>query len=127
MIANTIGESTFLTLAELYTLRDQHEEVHRLIKRDYGGARATGPGPETLPPRDDYILRGHSVNGLVETAATLKAQIDTAVAAGAWMILTFHKLVPGPQPPKSSSKSANSKKWSIASACCRKKATASRC
>lgn len=152
VIANTVGESGFLTLEQLYALRDQHdweiaghaytvaahnepsgldslegkaleeevdglrrwldehgfrrttfaypkgaagEEVRRLIKRDYGGARATGPGPETLPPRDDYILRGHSVNGLVETAATLNAEIDAAVAAGAWMILTFHNLVPG--------------------------------
>jgi peptidoglycan/xylan/chitin deacetylase (PgdA/CDA1 family) len=152
VIADTVGESTFLTLEQLYALRDQHdweiaghafteaahnepsgldslegkaleeevdglrgwldehgfrratfaypkgaagEEVRRLIKRDYGAGRATGPGPETLPSRDDYILRGHSIDGLTETASTLKAKIDAAVADGSWMILTFHKLIAG--------------------------------
>jgi peptidoglycan/xylan/chitin deacetylase (PgdA/CDA1 family) len=152
VIVDTVGESSFLTLEQLYTLRDQHDweiaghafteaahnepsgydslegealeeevdglrhwldehgfrrstfaypkgaagsEVRRLIKRDYGGGRSTGPGPETLPARDDYILRGQSIDGLLETATTLKAKIDAAVEEGAWMILTFHKLVPG--------------------------------
>jgi peptidoglycan/xylan/chitin deacetylase (PgdA/CDA1 family) len=152
VIADTVGKSTFLTLTQLYSLRDQHgweiaghayteaahnepsgldslagkaleeevdglrrwldehgfrratfaypkgaadNETRHFIKRDYGGGRATGPGPETLPARDDYTLRGHSVDGLFETAATLKAKIDAAVEASAWMILTFHKLVPG--------------------------------
>jgi len=152
VIVDTVGESSFLTLEQLYTLRDQHSweiaghafteaahnepsgldslegealeeevdglrgwldehgfrratfaypkgaaggEVRRLIKRDYGAGRGTGPGPETLPSRDDYTLRGHSINGLVETASTVKAKIDAGVAEGAWMILTFHKLVAG--------------------------------
>lgn len=71
------------------------EEVRSLIARDYGAGRATARGPETVPPRDDYTLRGWSVNGTNTTAANLKAAIDAVVADGGWLILTFHKLVAG--------------------------------
>ncbi|HET6999542.1 MAG TPA: polysaccharide deacetylase family protein [Solirubrobacterales bacterium] len=71
------------------------QEVRALVKRDYGAGRATAMGPETLPARDDYTLRGSSIDGTVQTAASINSAIDKAVAAGAWLILTFHEIVTG--------------------------------
>jgi peptidoglycan/xylan/chitin deacetylase (PgdA/CDA1 family) len=70
-------------------------EVRALVKRDYGAGRSTGMGPETIPTRDDYTMRGSSLNGLFQTPAAIKEAIDDAVAAGAWLILTFHDIVTG--------------------------------
>ncbi len=70
-------------------------EVRALIKRDYGAGRVTAMGPETIPARDDYTLRGSSINGELQTPAAIIEAIDAAVDAGAWMILTFHDIVPG--------------------------------
>ncbi len=64
-------------------------------KRDYGAGRATATGPETVPPRDDYTLRGWSIDGTTTTVAAIKAAIDKAIAQGTWLILTFHDIVAG--------------------------------
>lgn len=152
VITDIVGESGWLSLEQLYTLRDQHHweigghaftlaahnlpdgyddlegeeleaevdglrgwldergfrrdtfaypkgaaglEVRALIKRDYGAGRVTAMGPETLPSRDDYTLRGSSINGQLQTAAELKERIGAAVAARTWLILTFHDIVTG--------------------------------
>lgn len=71
------------------------EKGRPLVIKDYGAGRSTGPGPETVPPRDDYTLRGHSIDGLTENAAAIKAKIDAAIAQGSWLILTFHNIVAG--------------------------------
>ncbi len=70
-------------------------QVRRYVKRDYCAGRSTAQGPETIPPRDNYILRGWSVNGLNTDVAEIDAVIDKAVAEGTWLILTFHNLIGG--------------------------------
>ncbi len=70
-------------------------EVRRYVKRDYCAARATAKGPETIPARGDYTLRGWSINGLTTDVAEIDEAIDKAVAEGTWLILSFHNLVGG--------------------------------
>ncbi|HVQ60370.1 MAG TPA: polysaccharide deacetylase family protein [Solirubrobacterales bacterium] len=71
------------------------EKARPSVIKDYGAGRSTAQGPETIPPRDDYTLRGWSVDGTVDTAATIKAAIDKAIEQGSWLILTFHDIVAG--------------------------------
>jgi len=68
-------------------------EVRKYVTRDYCAGRATAAGPETIPPRDNYTMRGYSINGLKENFASVKAKIDQGVADKAWTILTFHDIV----------------------------------
>jgi peptidoglycan/xylan/chitin deacetylase (PgdA/CDA1 family) len=70
-------------------------EVRALVKRDYGAGRSTAMGPETIPTRDNYTMRGSSINGLFQTPAALNEAIDEAIADGSWLILTFHNIVAG--------------------------------
>ncbi len=69
--------------------------VRQYVKRDYCAARSTARGPETIPPRDDYTIRGWSVNGLNTDAEEIDDAIDKAAAEGTWLVLSFHNLVPG--------------------------------
>lgn len=70
-------------------------EVRHYVQRDYCAGRVTAQGPETLPPRDEYILRGWSINGLVSDEEDVEAVVDKAVADGTWAILSFHDIVAG--------------------------------
>jgi len=69
--------------------------VRHYVERDYCAGRVTAKGPETLPPRDEYTLRGWSINGLVSGRAEVEEAIDKAVADGTWLILSFHDIVGG--------------------------------
>jgi peptidoglycan/xylan/chitin deacetylase (PgdA/CDA1 family) len=69
--------------------------VRSYVKRDYCAGRSTARGPETIPPRDNYTIRGWSINGLNTDVAEIDAAIDKAVAEGTWLVLTFHNLVGG--------------------------------
>jgi peptidoglycan/xylan/chitin deacetylase (PgdA/CDA1 family) len=69
--------------------------VRHYVERDYCAGRVTAKGPETLPPRDEYILRGWSINGLESDRADIEAIVDKAVADGTWAILSFHDIVAG--------------------------------
>ncbi len=71
-------------------------EVRRIVKSQYGGGRVTARGPETLPARDDYIVRGWSVNSTFDTVEEIKAAITAASERGEWLVLTFHKIVTTP-------------------------------
>lgn len=70
-------------------------EVRKYAARDYCAARVTAEGPETIPPRDPFTIRGWSINGLAAEAETVKAAVDRAVAEKSWVVLTFHNLVQG--------------------------------
>lgn len=70
-------------------------EVRHYVDRDYCTGRVTAKGPETLPPRDEFILRGWSINGLESDQADVEAVVDKAVADGTWAILSFHDIVAG--------------------------------
>lgn len=70
-------------------------EVRRFVKRDYCAGRSTARGPETIPTRDDYTMRGWSVNGTVDGAGEVEAAIDEAAADGTWLMLSFHDIVGG--------------------------------
>ncbi len=70
-------------------------EVRRYVERDYCSGRVTARGPETLPPRDEYIIRGWSINGFESDQADVEAVVDKAVAGGTWAVLSFHDLVAG--------------------------------
>jgi hypothetical protein len=70
-------------------------EVRHYVQRDYCAGRVTAQGPETLPPRDEYILRGWSINGLTSGEEDVEETIDRAVANGTWAILSFHDIVGG--------------------------------
>ncbi|HEY5941262.1 MAG TPA: polysaccharide deacetylase family protein [Solirubrobacterales bacterium] len=69
--------------------------VRHYVERDYCAGRVTAKGPETLPPRDEYILRGWSINGLESDQSDVEAVVDKAVADGTWAILSFHDIVGG--------------------------------
>jgi peptidoglycan/xylan/chitin deacetylase (PgdA/CDA1 family) len=69
--------------------------LRKLVERDYGAGRATVLGPETVPARDPYTLRGYSIQGNSETAAPVIAAIDKAVAEGSWLIITLHNIITG--------------------------------
>jgi peptidoglycan/xylan/chitin deacetylase (PgdA/CDA1 family) len=69
--------------------------VRHYVERDYCGGRVTAKGPETLPPRDEYTLRGWSINGLVSGQAEVEEAIDKAVTDGTWLILSFHDIIGG--------------------------------
>jgi len=70
-------------------------EVRHYVERDYCAGRVTAQGPETLPPRDEYTLRGWSINGLVSDEEDVEAAIDKAIADGTWLMLSFHDIVAG--------------------------------
>jgi hypothetical protein len=69
--------------------------VRHYVERDYCAGRVTAKGPETLPPRDEYILRGWSINGLEQDQADVEDVVDKAVADGTWAMLSFHDIVGG--------------------------------
>ncbi len=69
--------------------------VRQYVRGDYCSGRVTARGPETVPPRDDYTMRGWSINGLDTDAGEVEAAIDKAAADGPWLILSFHDLVGG--------------------------------
>jgi peptidoglycan/xylan/chitin deacetylase (PgdA/CDA1 family) len=76
-------------------------ETRQYVRRDYCAGRATAEGPETIPPRDPYTLRGWSISKNFDEAkfasksAEINAVLDGGVAAKAWTILTFHDIVDG--------------------------------
>lgn len=69
--------------------------VRHYVERDYCTGRVTAMGPETLPPRDEYTLRGWSINGLASGQEDVEQAVDKAVADGTWLILSFHDIVGG--------------------------------
>ena len=69
--------------------------VRHYVERDYCAGRVTAKGPETLPPRDEYILRGWSINGLTSGEEDVEEAIDKAAADGTWLMLSFHDIVGG--------------------------------
>jgi peptidoglycan/xylan/chitin deacetylase (PgdA/CDA1 family) len=69
--------------------------VRHYAERDYCAGRVTARGPETLPARDEYTLRGWSINGLESDEVDLEAAVDKAVSDGTWLILSFHDIVAG--------------------------------
>lgn len=69
--------------------------VRKYVARDYCVGRSTAEGPETIPPRDDYTMRGWSINSEEDDADSVKAAIDRAVAQKSWLMLTWHDIVGG--------------------------------
>jgi peptidoglycan/xylan/chitin deacetylase (PgdA/CDA1 family) len=90
-----LDERGFSRVSFAYPKGAAGPEVRHLVKRDYCAGRATARGPETIPARDSYTLRGWSINGLVTDVAEIEEAIDKAVAEGTWLILSFHDLVGG--------------------------------
>ncbi|HEX6665586.1 MAG TPA: polysaccharide deacetylase family protein [Solirubrobacterales bacterium] len=70
-------------------------DVRDLAERDYCAGRSTARGPETVPARDHFTMRGWSINGEEDDADSVIEEIDAAVEDKAWLMLTFHNLVPG--------------------------------
>lgn len=91
-----IYENGFSRASFAYPKGAASPEVRHYVKRDYCSGRATARGPETLPPRDEYTLRGWSIDGLFSSAADVEATVDKAVADGTWAILSFHDITTGP-------------------------------
>ncbi len=69
--------------------------VRHYVERDYCTGRVTAMGPETLPPRDEYTLRGWSINSLESGQEDVEEAIDKAIADGTWLILSFHDIIGG--------------------------------
>jgi peptidoglycan/xylan/chitin deacetylase (PgdA/CDA1 family) len=90
-----LDENGFSRASFAYPKGAAGPEVRHYAKRDYCAGRSTAQGPETIPPRDNYTVRGWSVNGLNTDVAEIDAAIDEAVAEGTWLVLTFHNLVGG--------------------------------
>ena len=90
-----IYENGFSHASYAYPKGGASLEVRHYVKRDYCSARATAKGPETLPARNNYLLRGWSINGLVSNQAEVEALVDKAVADKTWAILSFHDIVAG--------------------------------
>jgi len=90
-----LDENGFSRTSFAYPKGAAGPEVRQYVARDYCAGRVTARGPETLPARDDYTLRGWSINGLDTGAPEIEAAIDKAAAQGTWLILTFHDVVGG--------------------------------
>jgi peptidoglycan/xylan/chitin deacetylase (PgdA/CDA1 family) len=71
------------------------QDVRDFAERDYCAGRSTARGPETVPARDDFTMRGWSINGQEDDAASVIEEIDDAAEDKAWLMLTWHDLVPG--------------------------------
>jgi hypothetical protein len=70
-------------------------EAREYAERDYCAARVTADGPETLPPRNPFVIRGFSINSAATHLAQLEREVDKAIAEKSWLVLTFHRLVRG--------------------------------
>lgn len=90
-----LAENGFSRASFAYPKGAAAPEVRHYVQRDYCAGRVTAQGPETLPPRDEYILRGWSINGLVSDEEDVEATVDKAIANGTWAILSFHDIVAG--------------------------------
>ncbi|HEX6204965.1 MAG TPA: polysaccharide deacetylase family protein [Solirubrobacterales bacterium] len=90
-----LAENGFSRASFAYPKGAASPEVRHYVQRDYCAGRVTAQGPETLPPRDEYILRGWSINGLVSDEEDVEATVDKAIADGTWAILSFHDIVSG--------------------------------
>jgi peptidoglycan/xylan/chitin deacetylase (PgdA/CDA1 family) len=90
-----LAENGFSRASFAYPKGAASPEVRHYVQRDYCAGRVTAQGPETLPPRDEYILRGWSINGLVSDEEDVEATVDKAIANGTWAILSFHDVVAG--------------------------------
>lgn len=90
-----IYENGFSRASYAYPKGAASPEVRHYVKRDYCSARVTAKGPETLPTRNKYLLRGWSINGLVSDQADVEDLVDKAVADKTWAILSFHDIVGG--------------------------------
>jgi peptidoglycan/xylan/chitin deacetylase (PgdA/CDA1 family) len=71
------------------------QEVRKYAQRDYCAARVTAAGPETIPPRNPFTIRGFSINSSETHLAQLEEEVDKAIAEKSWLVLTFHNLVTG--------------------------------
>ena len=90
-----LDEKGFRRTSMAYPKGAQNPEVRQYVARDFCFGRATARGPETLPPRDSYTMRGWSINGLESNGPEVEATIDKAAADGTWLILSFHDIVGG--------------------------------
>ncbi len=90
-----LDEKGFRRTSMAYPKGAQNPEVRQYVARDFCLGRATARGPETLPPRDRYTLRGWSIDGLETDGPEVEATIDKAVADETWLILSFHDIVGG--------------------------------
>jgi peptidoglycan/xylan/chitin deacetylase (PgdA/CDA1 family) len=90
-----IYENGFSRASFAYPKGAASPEVRHYVKRDYCSGRVTARGPETVPTRDKYIMRGWSINGLQSDATDVEATVEKAVADGTWAILSFHDIVGG--------------------------------
>jgi peptidoglycan/xylan/chitin deacetylase (PgdA/CDA1 family) len=88
-------ENAFSDASFAYPKGGADPQVRQYVERDYCAGRVTAKGPETLPPRDEYTIRGWSINGLVSKAPEIEAAVDKAVADGTWLVLSFHDVVGG--------------------------------
>jgi hypothetical protein len=70
-------------------------EVRKYAQRDYCAARVTAEGPETISPRNPFVIRGFSIDSSQTRLAELEREVDRAVAQRSWLVLTFHNLVTG--------------------------------
>jgi Polysaccharide deacetylase/RTX calcium-binding nonapeptide repeat (4 copies) len=90
-----LDEKGFRRTSMAYPKGAQNPEVRQYVARDFCLGRVTARGPETLPPRDRYTMRGWSINGLESKGPEVEATIDKAAADGTWLILSFHDIVGG--------------------------------
>ncbi|HEX5928198.1 MAG TPA: polysaccharide deacetylase family protein [Solirubrobacterales bacterium] len=91
-----LDENGFRRTSMAYPKGAQNRDVRQYVARDFCFGRVTARGPETLPPRGNFTIRGWSINGLETKAPEVEATIDKAAADGTWLILSFHDLVGGP-------------------------------
>jgi hypothetical protein len=90
-----LDEKGFRRTSMAYPKGAQNPEVRQYVARDFCLGRATARGPETLPLRDRYTMRGWSINGLQTKGPEVEATIDKAVEDGTWLMLSFHDIVGG--------------------------------
>ena len=64
------------------------------VRQTFSSARRAGGGAESLPPANWHMLRSIYVTPAI-SPEWLQARIQTAQAQGEWLILMFHKIVPG--------------------------------
>jgi hypothetical protein len=90
-----MGERGFKQRTFAYPKGAAGLEVRKYAQRDYCAARVTAKGPETIPPRNMFTIRGFSIDSSESHLADLEREVDKAIAEKSWLVLTFHNLVTG--------------------------------
>lgn len=77
---------------------DYNQTVMAKAAKYYSSMRGFRDEGVNLWPLSDYLVNNVAVEEGLDTVASLKAEVDRAIAAKTWVVFTFHDIVPSPSP-----------------------------